>query len=80
MPKAKKQFDGRGSEADCACSPLFAKYFEEERAFLKDLLFNSIKINELNFACGLFKAVEVDATAACEAKLTEIATKTAPGG
>lgn len=49
MPKAKKQFDGRGSEADCACSPLFVKYFEEERAFLKDLLFNSVKINELNF-------------------------------
>ena len=49
MPKAKKQFDGRGSEADCACSPLFAKYFKEERAFLKDLLFNSVKINELNF-------------------------------
>ena len=49
MPKAKKQFDGRGSEADCSCSPLFEKYFEEERAFLKDLLFNSVKINNLNF-------------------------------
>lgn len=49
MPKAKKQFDGRGSEADCASSPLFKKYFAEERAFLKDLLFNSVKINELNF-------------------------------
>lgn len=49
MPKAKKQFDGRGSEAGCASSPLFKKYFAEERAFLKDLLFNSVKINELNF-------------------------------
>ena len=44
--------------------------------FSQQILYN----DELNFACGLFKAVEVDATAACEAKLAEIATKTAPGG
>ena len=36
-----------------------------------DTLYN----DELNFACGLFKAVEIDATAACTAKLAEIATK-----
>lgn len=29
----------------------------------------------LSFLCGLFKAVEIDATVACEAKLAEIATK-----
>ena len=33
----------------------------------------------LTFLCGLFKAVEIDCTAACEAKLTEIATPSAAG-
>ena len=44
--------------------------------FSQQILYN----DELNFACGLFKAVEIDATAACTAKLAEIATKTTPGG
>lgn len=39
--------------------------------FSQQILYN----DELNFACGLFKAVEIDATAACTAKLNEIATK-----
>lgn len=39
--------------------------------FTQEILFNS----ELNFMCGLFKAVEINCTAACEAKLNEIATK-----
>lgn len=49
--------------------------FTEDRnntgRFSQQILFN----DELNFLCGLFKAVEIDATAACNAKLTEIATK-----
>lgn len=49
--------------------------FSEDRnntgRFSQQILFN----DEMNFLCGLFKAVEIDATAACNAKLIEIATK-----
>lgn len=48
--KSKKQFNGRGSDGGgYVVSPLFGKYYDEELSYLKDLLYNSIKINGLGY-------------------------------
>ena len=47
--KQQKQFDNKGSDGVNSVSPLYAKYFDEEFSFLKELLMNSVKIENLGF-------------------------------
>lgn len=55
MPKVKKQFDGKNEpHGEYEKPPLWGLIYNQELDFLKDLLFNSVKIENLSFTDEFF--------------------------